>query len=105
MTLERGEKAVRLALNGRKIALGVFVAAARLKQLLDRGGVRKHRLVNLDVRKILREALFLDPRALRRLARDAQVIERRLQVLHHAGREDGHVAEGRAAPPPSPGSG
>ena len=44
--------------------------------------------------QIPREALFLDPRALRRLARDLQVIKRRLQVLHHAGREDGHIAEG-----------
>jgi len=43
-------------------------------------------LVHLDVREIPREALVLDPpRSLRRLARDSELIKRRLQVLHHAG--------------------
>ena len=93
--LKPRKEAVGLALDGREIALCVFVAAAPLKQLFDRRSIGKHGLVNLDVREIPREALFLDPRALRRLARDAQVIKRRLQVLHHAGREDGHIAEGR----------
>ena len=95
MMLKPGKEAVGLALDGWEIALRVFVAAAPLKQLFDRRSIGKHRLVDLDVREIPRKALFLDPRALRRLARDAQVVERRLQVLHHAGREDGHIAEGR----------
>src|ERR1700722_882699 len=95
MMLKPRKKAVGLALDGREIALCVFVAAAPLKQLFDGSGIGKRGLVNLDVRQIPREALVLDPRALRRLARDAQVIKRRLQALHHAGREDGQVAEGR----------
>jgi hypothetical protein len=92
--LKPREEAIGLALDGWEIALRVFVAAAPLKQLFDRSGVGKEGLVDLDVREIPRKALFLDPRALRRLARDAQVIKRCLQVVHHAGRKGGHIAEG-----------
>ncbi len=95
MMLKPREEAVGLALDGWEIALRVFVTAAPLKQLLDGRSIGEYGLVNLDGRQIPREALFLDPRALRRLASDAQVVKRRLQVLHHASREDGHVAEGR----------
>ena len=84
--LKSRKKAVSLALNSRKIALCVFVAAARLKQILDRRSVSKRRLVNLDARQVLGKALFFDPRALRFLACDAQFIQRLLQALHHARR-------------------
>src|SRR5277367_4137104 len=40
------------------------------------------------------KALVLGARTLLDFARTAQLVERRLQVFHHAGREDGHVAEG-----------
>src|ERR1700722_4889044 len=95
MMLKPRKEGVGLALDGWEIALCVFVAAAPLKQLFDRRSIGKHGLVNLDVREIAREAFFLDLRALRHLAPDAQIIKRRSQVLHHAGREDGHIAERR----------
>ncbi len=95
MTIKRREEAVSLALNGRKIAFCVLVAAARLKQLLDRLSIGKRRLVNLDAGQILGKAFFFDPRPLRFLARDAQFIERLSQALRHAGRQDGQIAKGR----------
>src|SRR6202167_666990 len=95
MTIESREEAVSLALNGREIALCVFVAAARLEEILDRRSVGQHRSINRDFRQILSEALLVDSRTLRFLARDAQFIERRLQALRHPGSEFGQVAERR----------
>ena len=81
MTIESREEAVRFALDGREIALCVFVAAARLEEILDRRSVGQHRSINRDFRQILSKALLVDSRTLRFLARDAQFIERRLQAL------------------------
>ena len=95
MALERREEAVGLALRCRQIALCVFVAAARLKQGLDRGGFGQNRYRRPRFSaKVLRQALLLDPRPFRFLARGPQLVERRLQALHHAGSEIGQVAEG-----------
>ena len=93
--MKRRKEAVSLALNGRKISLGVLVTATRLKQFLDRRGVGKHRLINLDARQIPLEAIVLDPRALRSLARDAQFVERGLQGLQRSRREGRQIAERR----------
>ena len=95
MTVESGEEAVGFALDGREIALRVLVAAAGLEQLLDCRRVGKRRPVNFDARQLLSDALLLDSRPLRFLARDAQFVERRLQALRHTGREVGQVAERR----------